>query len=269
MSTAPTSGTVEAWAYEFITSCELSHKREPPPPPSRWEEKATARRLQAPGRPPELQHKPTTKRSVRKGQLQNPTRRAELLHTFWHHELQAAELMAWALLAFPDSPLEFRQGVLEILQDELRHMAMYQSHIEHLGSALGDFAVRDWFWERFVACENPIQFTATLGIGLEGANLDHSHRFAGWFREFGDERGAAIQDVICEEEISHVQFAMRWFRTWTGGMDYDTWAKALIPPLSPALLRDREFNLPARHRAGFSNDFLEAIRACPAPELGS
>ena len=54
------------------------------------------------------------------------------------HELQAAELMAWALLAFTDAPHEFRSGLLRIAGDEIRHMRLYREQIERLGHAVGD-----------------------------------------------------------------------------------------------------------------------------------
>ena len=47
--------------------------------------------------------------------------RIRVLHTFANHELMAIELMAWALLFFPDAPVGFRRGVLSILEDEQRH----------------------------------------------------------------------------------------------------------------------------------------------------
>ena len=52
-----------------------------------------------------------------------PKRRAELLHTFLHHELQAAELMCWAILAFPETPEAFRLGLLGVARDEIRAAA--------------------------------------------------------------------------------------------------------------------------------------------------
>src|SRR5690606_31833324 len=104
----------------------------------------------------------------------DPRARARLLHTFWFHELQAAELMCWALLKFPESEPAFREGLLRIWRDEVRHMGLYQAHIESLGFRLGDFEVRDWFWHRVPTCHNPTMFVALLGMGLEAANLEHA-----------------------------------------------------------------------------------------------
>ena len=39
-------------------------------------------------------------------------------HALANHELQAVELFAWALLAFPEAPADFRRGLLHILTDE-------------------------------------------------------------------------------------------------------------------------------------------------------
>jgi len=36
-------------------------------------------------------------------------------HALANHELQAIELFAWAVLAFPDTPIAFRRGLIAIL----------------------------------------------------------------------------------------------------------------------------------------------------------
>lgn len=195
------------------------------------------------------------------GALQNPRSRAELIHKFWHHELQAAELMCWAILRFVDTPLSFRQGLVRICRDEVRHMGLYSSHLETLGFQVGDFPVRDWFWERIPTCQTPLQFVALLGMGLEGANLEHTERFATWFRTLGDERGAAIQDQVGLEEVAHVRFATRWFREWTGDVDFATWCKHLPPPLSPLLLRGKTLRWPLRRKAEMPEEFLRQLEA--------
>ncbi len=87
--------------------------------------------------------------------LASPQKRAHLLHTFLHHELQAAELMCWAVLKFRDTPPSFRRGLLSICQDEIRHMRLYSDQIERLGFKVGDFPVRDWFWSALLVRRAP------------------------------------------------------------------------------------------------------------------
>ena len=93
-------------------------------------------------------------------------------------------------------------------------MQIYAAQIERLGFSLGDFAVRDWFWERVPACTDPAAFVAVMGLGLESANLEHTATYAARFREAGDEQGARAQEIVGAEEIAHVRFGARWFRTF-------------------------------------------------------
>ena len=56
--------------------------------------------------------------------LRGPRKRGLAPHILANHELQALEVMAWALLAFPEAPAEFRRGMLTIMADEQRHTRM-------------------------------------------------------------------------------------------------------------------------------------------------
>lgn len=221
-------------------------------------------RLAAPGRPAELDVLGRTGRSVSRTQMANPRKRAQLLHTFLHHELQAAELMCWALLAFPDTPRAFRGGLLGICLDEIRHMGLYRGQLERLGFEVGDFPVRDWFWQRVRSCETPLQFTALMGLGLEGGNLDHTMRFESWFDEVGDREGAEVQRLVGDEEVAHVRFALKWFATWNGNADFAAWQQQLVAPLTPSLMKGAELDEARRQRAGFSAEFLEQLRSWDA-----
>ncbi len=256
----PEAGTVERWAFDFISGSELSHKLAPPPPPSRFSGGFESLVLAAPGRPPELVQREGKKKTPRPGALKDPAKLADVLHTFLHHELQAAELMAWAVLAFPDTPLAFRKGLLGICQDELRHVALYRAHLEALGHPFGSLPINDWFWRRVPPqATTPATFVARLGIGFEGANLDHGARFAAAFAAAGDEQAAAIQSRIVEEEVPHTAFALHWFRTFTGAVDFDAWRKHLPAPISPMMTRGVPMNLEARRRAGYPEAFLSAL----------
>ncbi|MCA9578043.1 MAG: DUF455 family protein [Polyangiales bacterium] len=256
-SPAEPAPDVETWALRYIESDALAYKQAPPPPPATFS--GTVSRVPTrPGRPPEL-------RVVQQGQkrrgLRNPRARAELLHTFWHHELQAAELMCWALLRFPEAPLEFRRGLLGICLDEVRHMGLYAAHIDALGAALGDFGVRDWFWERVPRVSSPAGFVAFVGMGLEAGNLEHAGRFAARFRDVGDEPGAAVQERVGSEEVAHVRFATHWFEVFTGHGDFETWRAHLPPPISPVLLRGLPLDRHRRRRAGMDDAFMDALEA--------
>ena len=106
--------TVEAWAQKYIESVDLAYKGAPPPPPSEWEAGPLPRRVAPVARPPELRVSLDKPRSMKLGALREPRGRAKLLHKFWHHELQAAELMCWGLLRFSDAEDDFRRGLLRI-----------------------------------------------------------------------------------------------------------------------------------------------------------
>jgi uncharacterized ferritin-like protein (DUF455 family) len=265
------SGTLERWAYDYLTSTSLVHKLSlAPAPDAVCSSRLTACPELRPGRPPELA---TTwdkyKAPKSAAALREPARRAHLLHTFLHHELQAAELMCWAILAFPDTPASFKKGLASICLDEIRHMRAYQAHIERLGFSTGAFGVRDWFWERAPSAPSALSFVALMGIGFEGGNLDHTQRFARMFREAGDERGAVLQEVVGGEEERHVAFAAHWFRNFAGALDFARWCAALPPPLSPMVMRGQPLARSARMRAGLDAEFLDELEAWQPESRGS
>jgi len=264
---APPHGTVERWAWDYVLADSLDAKLSPPPVPEVWEPgPAPVRRLDAPGRPPEL--RVVSKAGKTRG-LAAPSGRARALHTFFHHELQAAELMAWAVLAFPETPREFRAGLVRIAEDEIRHMHLYGEQIARLGFAVGAFPVRDWFWEAVPRCADAASFVATMGLGVESANLEHTTSFAARFRAAGDEEGARVQERIGREEIGHVRFGARWFETFRSSLEFDTWRLALPAPLSPMLMRGSPLHREARRCAGQTERFLDELEAWQPDSPGS
>jgi uncharacterized ferritin-like protein (DUF455 family) len=266
----PGPGTYTDFALSYVLSKSLREKRTPPPLSLELGDLPYPVEVR-PRRPAELKVTTDKPRSMKQGALREPKRRAEVVHKFWHHELQAAELMCWAFLRFPEAPAELRRGLMRIARDEIRHMGLYEEHLGRLGYQIGDFPVRDWFWERATTCPTLVSFLAFIGMGLEGANLEHTERFAGWFRAVGDERGAEIQDQVGREEVAHVRFATRWFRHFTGGVDFDTWLEELPPPISPLILRGKKLRWDLRERAEMPRAFLEKLEAWePEPfEQGS
>jgi len=263
----PKAGTLERWALDYVASTTLATKLAPPPPPTRAEarradpEPPRPTRVRGPGRPAELRVVGRVKLPRGPAAARDPRARAHLLHTFHHHELQAAELMAAALAAFPEAPWAFRMGLLRVFHDEVRHMALYREHLARLGFTVGDFPVRDWFWEKLGGLPTPLAFVAALGVGFEGGNLDHCARFAAELDAVGDGPGAAIVRQVGEEEIMHVRFGLAWFARFSGRplVELAQLRAALPPPLTPSVMRGPSLNRAARLRAGYTEGVLDEL----------
>ncbi|MDW8245058.1 MAG: DUF455 family protein [Sandaracinaceae bacterium] len=258
----PPLGTIERWAYDYLQTPSIELRMSPPPLPNKWEEKPVARAWVRPLRPPSLRFTHRSKTPKAKT-LSQPSQRAKLLHTFFHHELQAGELFAWAVLAFPEAPLPVRRGWIRLLFDEAKHMRMYAAHIERLGHKIGDFPVRDWFWERVPACPSATSFLALMGVGLEGGNLDHGPRFAAMLEAAGDPEAGAILRQVIADEVAHVRFAVEWLERLGVRLESLANFQALLPPpISPVLLRGLPLNREARTQAGLSGKWLDELEAC-------
>ena len=269
--------TLEDWVEAYVRSTRLEEKLAPPslPAGARFREGGVRPlRLEGPGRDPGLRVSARADRVPRAGALREASAVARLLHVFTHHEVQAAELCGWAILAFPDTPASFREGLLGILQDEVRHAAVYGRRIEELGSGYGSHAVRDWFWERALGCRTALQYVALMGLGFEGGNLEHARRFDEQLTAAGDGRSAGLVARVGREEVAHVHFAARWFSRWTGveegsGPDFDRWAAELPRPLTPAVLRGTPLDRERRGRAGLSAAFLDRLEEANDTRAGS
>jgi uncharacterized ferritin-like protein (DUF455 family) len=251
--------TAQEWAQAYIESTSLAFKMAPSARPTTWSEELPSVRLEKPGRPAEWTRTDRVKK-LRKGlALKSPERRAELVQRFLGHELQAAELMAWAVLAFPDTPIAFRKGLLGIMDDEIRHMNHYADYLKALGFAEADFHARDWFWERIPAVTSPAAFCATMGMGFEGGNLDHASKFEAQLRAVGDLEGAALIQKVHREEVPHVRFAMTWFHRLSGETSFDAWRTHLPAPLSPWVMKGAPIDHAGRALAGFAPDFVREL----------
>jgi uncharacterized ferritin-like protein (DUF455 family) len=256
---APREGSLERWAWDLVVTGDLALKRAPGTPPRERDTAWQPHRLAAPGRPSSLVRTTKRKKTPRAKALLVPGKRAELLHVFAHHELQAAELFAWAMLAFSDGPDLFVRGLSALACDEARHFAAYEVELVRLGHPFGSMPVRDWFWERIAGVTDAASFCAFVGLGLESANLDHTRRFEAELRAAGDERAAALTESIGREEIAHVRFAARWFEHFRGVLDLASFAAALPAPLSPMLFRGRPIDRQARLAAGWPAEMIEAL----------
>jgi len=99
--------------------------------------------------------------------------RGKLLHFFGNHELLATELMALALLKFPNAPASFRRGLLETLKDEQMHTRLYMHRMEQCGVEFGELPLNDYFWKSVSSMEDPLDYVTRLSLTFEQANLNY------------------------------------------------------------------------------------------------
>lgn len=222
--------------------------------------------LRTPGRPRSLlmQHDPGKNvQPPKDDQLENENARGQLLHFLANHELLATELMALVLLKFPDAPRAFRQGVLVTLQEEQLHTRMYIKRMRECGVEFGSYPVSGQFWRIVEPMQCPMDFVSRLSLTFEQANLDYSLHFAKVFRQIGDAQTSSLLHQIYEDEISHVQHGLHWFRQWKDQdrSDWDAWQDSLEFPVSPARGRGprSSFNREGRIRAGLTEAFIDSI----------
>jgi len=139
---------------------------------------------QAPGRPAELRFKPPgSGKADFPGvhRLEQEHERGRLLHFFANHELLATELMALALLRFPNAPAAFRRDVWQTLKDEQLHTRLYVQRMRQCGIQFGEMPVSGYFWRSVSQMESPLDYVAGLCLTFEQANLDFCRYFARGF----------------------------------------------------------------------------------------
>jgi len=215
-----------------------------------------------PARGPELAMGPGGSPLPRPGALVDPEARALCLARFAHHEIQAVELFAWALLRWPELPEGIRSGLASVLADEQRHARGYLERLNAHGHEFGDYAPHsDYFWKHAPAMQQPSQFFAAMGLTLEQANLDFTLLYRDAFREAGDETSAQLSQEVHDDEVGHVAFAARALEELESESDDILRYEAAVPfPLSAARAKGRRFDRAARQRAGLSDPFIEHIR---------
>lgn len=222
----------------------------------------SAFRAAGPGRPPRLRMI-SGRRAKAPGieGMADPAQRPRILHALASHELQAAELFAWSLLAFPDTPGAFRRGLLAILLDEQRHTRMYVARLEANGARFGDFPVHGYFWKKAPAITSPLRFLCAMSLTFENANLDHTVDYAEAARRAGDEKTATVIERVHRDEIEHVRFGWTWLQRWKDQDEsaWEAYRANLCFPLRPSRARGRTFHRGGREAAGLDRDFIERL----------
>jgi len=241
---------IRAYAAAVIEARTLDGKLAPAPAYLTDIEPGAALRYAEPVRPPglEMVHGASPKVPPPAGMC-DPAQRRRIVHAMANHELQAVELFAWALLAFPDAPNSFRAGLLKILGDEQRHCGLYLDRLTAMGGALGEHPVSGLFWRRAAELDSPLAFVCTMGLTFESANLDFALE-------------PRVVEEIHDDEIAHVAFGWRWMREFKdkGRGDWETFVEA-GPRHAAERARGATFDRAGRERAGLTAEFIDRLEA--------
>lgn len=255
---------IREFAHLVVTSPSLATKLSPAPKALSDDRPGDPIRIDSPGRPENLLIVPASQARVPGLEgMGDPSQRVRIAHGMANHELQAAELFAWALLAFPEAPAEFRRGLLGILVEEQRHTRMYIACLRAYGAELGDYPVSGYFWNKIEQLTSPLRFVCAMSLTFENANLDHSVDYGAAARKATDRRLAEVFDQIHRDEIGHVHFGWTWLEyfkrpdetMWEAYRSHLTW------PLRPAKARGVTFHPKGREAAGLDPEFIRLLEA--------
>lgn len=262
--------TVRDYAEKILLANTLEEKLAPPPPGLSLDppNKLSYRTPDLPGRPQILlPRRPSETRTKLPSaeQLASEEHRSVLLHFFCNHELIAVELMALALLKFPDAPDAFRRGLLHTLQDEQEHTRLYMSRMAATGMTFGEHSLSRMIWDHISTMTSPIEYVSRLSLTFEQSNLDFAKHYSGAFARAGDEESSALLARIYKDEIAHVGYGLKWLRRFKDQKesDWDAWHNSLARPLTPIRAKAPEgsvpFNEEGRRMAGLNDDFIRNL----------
>lgn len=210
-------------------------------------------------------HKHTRKNKLPKLQeLHHPDKRAACLHRFAGHELLAVEIMAFALLAFPETPKHFRKGVANTLREEQAHVRLYIDRMEGLGLKFGDLPLYKHFWSYTPYIRCPLNYVSVMSLTFEMANLDFAPMYGAIFTQFGDEKSADLMKQILIDEIAHVSFGMNWLKKLKTieKTHWQTWIESIPPKMQVNRARGPIFMEENRKLSGIPQEWIDQLKQC-------
>lgn len=190
-------------------------------------------------------------------------KRGLALHFFANHELLAIEMMAAALLVYPDvdeDTIRMKKGLIKTIQDEQKHLLMYINRMREFGIELGDFPLNDFFWRSMDNLKTPSHFYAAMALTFESANLDFAQFYEKAFRTVEDTKTANIMRVVLEDEISHVALGAHWLNTWKGDKKlWEYYSTHLPGVMTPARAKGIHFDAEIRLKCGLDQEFITSL----------
>lgn len=206
--------------------------------------------------------KRTKKEKLPKNSLDKDEHRAICLHRFAGHELLAVEIMAYALLAFPNAPKTFRKGLITTLLEEQEHVRLYQKQLARFNCKLGDMPLYKHFWKLTPFMTDISKYVSITSLTLEMANLDFAPYYGALFDKSGDHESSALMKRIYLDEIKHVAFGYGWLKKYQNKelTPVKEWLSHLPMLVEPKRAKGPIFNPEGRKKAGLDEDYIDLLK---------
>ena len=146
---------------------------------------------------------------------------ARLLHDLANIELQAMELGLKTLLDYPDAPHQFREELAAITLQEGEHLKLCLDGIQALGFRWGDWPIHNILWNANSSKDLLLDRILIVHRYLEGSGLDAGETLMSRLHGVPKSCIHSITKRIFEDEIPHVEFGSRWYRTICIGNQLD------------------------------------------------
>jgi uncharacterized ferritin-like protein (DUF455 family) len=229
-----------------------------------WDEREewSSERYERPSRNSEISFSEQQVKFPGKGSLKEPLQRGKALHFFANHELLAIEMMAQALLLFPQLSFAQRKSLVMTISEEQKHFSMYLSRMQELGVSFGDYPLNQFFWSFMADIETPDQFYSVISLTFEQANLDFASYYMELFKELGDLKTHAILKEVYEDEIKHVaRGRSELLKNVTGPEElWHHYCESLPSNLTPARAKGIHFDDEARKKSGLPHEFISSLK---------
>lgn len=216
--------------------------------------------LDQPGLPNNLQLVPP--RQVPMRALGSEQGRIGLLHAVAHIEFNAINLALDAAYRFRDFPEAYYDDWISVAVDEARHFEMLADRLSAYGATYGDLPAHNGLWEMACATRHDrLHRMALVPRVLEARGLDVTPGMIKRVQSIGDLETVAVLKIILQEEERHVEIGTRWFN-WccqSAGVEPQSTFLGLIEEHYGGKMK-APFNEPARMRAGFTENEMQAIK---------
>lgn len=212
-----------------------------------------------PGRPPKPER--VAPQLVPKRSLATREGHAALIHALTHIEFNAINLALDAAYRFRGLPPAYYRDWTKVAAEEAYHFQLLRDHLGTLGFDYGDFPAHSGLWDMAQrTAHDVLARMALVPRVLEARGLDATPGVRQRLSSIGDQRGAALLDIIERDEIGHVAIGDRWYRhlCLERGLEPLATFRALLaeydaPPLRPPL------NISGRCQAGFSTEEIAQL----------